>query len=203
MFANCRITVQLQVGVAHQTAVDWLTFVRDLCSAELLHQPRPIGGQGHTVAIDDILIFPDNVHRHAVPQWMFGGVDLATKEFFMQLVPSRDWVVLEPIIQTHILPGTTIWSDHWGAYVGLHVLPQQYIHQTVNHDQMYVDPVTGYPTVDIKSRWNACKMSLKKRCRVARHRLLEYLDDYMWRCQRHFNVIFRDILQAIRRQYPV
>ena len=25
MFANCRITVQLQVGMAHQTAVDWLT----------------------------------------------------------------------------------------------------------------------------------------------------------------------------------
>jgi len=25
----------------------------DLCSAELLHQPRPVGSQGHTVAIDE------------------------------------------------------------------------------------------------------------------------------------------------------
>jgi len=61
---------------------------------------------------------PGNAHGRAVrQQWMFGGVDLATKEFFMQLVPSRHRVVLQLIIQTHILPGTTIWSDHWGGGV--------------------------------------------------------------------------------------
>jgi len=92
--------------------------------------------------------------------WMFGGADLATKEFFMQLVPSATGQSSNPLSR-HILPGSTIWSDHWGAYVGVNVLQQLYIHQTVNHDQMYVNPVTGCHTNNIKSRWNACKMSLK------------------------------------------
>jgi len=60
--------------------------------------------------------------------------------------------------------------------VGVNVLPQQYIHQMVNHDQMYVDPVTGCHTNDIKSRWNACKMSQKKHCGTVL--IISYVDSY-------------------------
>jgi len=49
-------------------------------------------------------------------QWVFGGVDLNTWDFFMEIVPRRDAATLMPVIQRNILPGTCIWSDEWWAY---------------------------------------------------------------------------------------
>ena len=49
-------TVELQTQVDHKTVTDWFSFLRDVCSAELLANPVRIGGVGHTVAIDESLI---------------------------------------------------------------------------------------------------------------------------------------------------
>ena len=58
-----------------------------------------------------------NRRARPVPaQWVFGGVDLGTGSFFMELVPQRDAATLVPIIQRLILPGSTVWSDEWAAY---------------------------------------------------------------------------------------
>jgi hypothetical protein len=153
---SCFVT---QVNIENHTIADWCQFLRDVCSNDLLANPQVLGGPGHTVAIDDSVIAkrkPGNAQGRPVPQqWVFGGVDLVTKNFFMQLVPARDAATLIPIIQQNILPGTTIWSDEWAAYNGLGGLG--YVHQTVNHSQMYVDPVTGCHTNNIESRWNACQ----------------------------------------------
>ena len=50
-------------------------------------------GVGHTVAIDESVVAktkPGNVQARPVPpQWVFGGVDLGTGEFFMEVVPQR------------------------------------------------------------------------------------------------------------------
>jgi len=176
----------IQVGIAHQTAVDWYAFIRDVCSQELLHQPFQLGGPGHTVAIDKTLVArqkPGNNHSQAVPpQWCFGAVDLMTKQIFIQIVPDRSQATLQLIIQAHILPGTRVWSDEWRAYFRLdQQLPHMnYIHGTVNHQQLFADPVTGCQTNNNESRWNACKMCLKRHCGVERNRLPEFLDEYMW-----------------------
>ena len=123
---------------SHQTAVDWLTFIRDVCSADLLTQPIQVGGPGHIVAIDECLIArrkPGNVQGRAQsPNSGFFWVDLTTKQFFMQLqVPARDAATLLPIIQRYILPQTKIWSDEWAAYNAIAGLVQNYVHETVNH----------------------------------------------------------------------
>lgn len=127
-----------------------------------------------------------NGHARPVPaQWVFGGMDLTTKHFFMELVPRRDAATLVPIIQRHIAAGSTIWSDEWAAYNGLNTLG--YNHQTVNHSVHYVDPTTGVHINNIESRWNACnfcKASFKRRFGVKRERLPAYLDEYMWRAKR-------------------
>jgi len=134
-------------------------------------------------------------------QWIFGGVDLGTKQFFMEMVPRRDAATLTGVIQRMILPGTRIWSDEWRAYHQLQALG--YVHQTVNHSVRYVDPVTGCHTNDIESRWRACKATFKRRNGVPRQYLPNYLDEYMWRAQRAEANMLNDILDAIRRQYPV
>ena len=50
--------------------------------------------------------------------WVLGGVDRETGQRFLVPCPgnSRSGPTLVPIIQRWILPGTTVYSDCWGAY---------------------------------------------------------------------------------------
>jgi transposase-like protein len=194
-----------QIGVAEKTVIDWYSFLRDVCAADLLAHPYQIGGVGHTVAIDESVIArrkPGNAQGRPVrEQWVFGGVDLTTKSFFIELVDRRDAATLLPVIQRNILPGTVIWSDEWAAYNRLPAAG--YPHQTVNHSVRYVDPITGCHTNDIESRWNACKAKFKARFGVPRGALASYLDEYMWRLRRERHMFFHDIIAAINEQYPL
>lgn len=197
--------IESQARIGHEAAVQWLQCLRDECSWDLVQAPRPIGGVGHIVAIDESLLARRKVgNRQGRPvpqQWVFGGVDLQTKNFFMELVPQRDQATLFPVLQRNILPGTMIWSDGWAAYNNIPTLGYQ--HQVVNHQQHFVDPVTGVHTNDSESRWNACKQTLKRKFGVRRAHLDHYLDEYMWRSRRARPQIFSDILDVIRRHYPV
>ena len=194
--------VMVQVGVGKKTVIDWFMFVRDVCSADLLAQPMVIGGPGQTVAIDESVVArakPGNGRGRPVPpQWVFGGVELGTGRFFMELFPCCNANTLVPVIRRHIRPGTRIWSDEWGAYARLNQVG--YIHQTVNHSIQYVDPVTGVHTNNIEACWSACKASFRRRWGVARHHLPAYLDEYLWRAKHPRPDTFPDIVDTIRRQ---
>ena len=115
--------------------IDWASFLRDVCSADLLANPQQLGGPGHTVAIDETVVArrkPGNPQGRPVPaQWVFGGVDLHTGDFFMELVPRRDAATLLPIILRNVQAGTRIWSDEWGAYNGLNGLDYTYMRRWI------------------------------------------------------------------------
>jgi len=179
--------------------------MRDVCSSALLAQPILLGGPGHIVAIDESVVArrkPGNAQGRPVPaQWVFGGVDLGTGEFFMQLVPRRDEATLLPIINRYILPGTRIWSDEWAAYRRLN--QHGFLHETVNHTQHYVNPATGVHTNNIEARWAACKGTFKRRNGVTRSQIPSYIDEYMWRSKHPAPNTFNDIVAAIRARYPV
>ena len=195
----------MQLEVDHTTVTDWFQFLRDVCSFDLIRLPVHLGGPGRIVAIDESVVArrkPENQPGRPVrEQWVFGGIDLTTKEVFMELVPRRDAATLIPIIQRVILPGTTIWSDMWPAYNGLAALGYQ--HDTVNHSLRFVDPVTGCHTNNIEATWNACKAKFKARFGVTREGLPSYMDEFLWRRRRANNEIFNDIVEAIKNRYPV
>ena len=94
---------------------DWFNFCREVCSADLLANPLQIGGPGAIVAIDESVVArskPGNAQARPVPpQWVFGGVQLGTTRFFMELVDRRDAATLVPIVQRYIVPSTRVWSD--------------------------------------------------------------------------------------------
>ena len=196
--------IERHTALCDKTLAQILQYIRDICSWDLVNHPRMIGGIGHTVAIDESVVArrkPGNAQGRPVrEQWVFGGVDIATKEFFMVLVPRRDAATLFPFIQANIVPGTTIWSDGWAAYAGLPNIGYQ--HAVVNHTLWYVDPVTGVHTQHIESRWNAIKRTLKEKCGVRREHLSAYLDEYMWKKNRPRERLFGDIVDAIRRNFP-
>ncbi len=72
-------------------------------------------------------------------KWVFGGCERGSVDAFMTIVNDRTAATLIPIIQAHIRPGTTIMSDEWSWISNI----TGYSHQTVNHSQNFVDPVTG------------------------------------------------------------
>lgn len=59
------------------------------------------------VEIDECMLVRRKYHRgHMVRhQWIFGAIDIGTKEGIMIPVACRDAATLLPIIQQHILPG--------------------------------------------------------------------------------------------------
>lgn len=125
-----------------------------------------VGGPGEIVEIDEAKFGrrKHNVGRVVEGQWVFGGVDRRTGDFFLIPVERRDAATLIPIIQRYILPGTTIMSDRWRSYDGLVLLG--YNHMTVNHSTNFVDPVTGASTNRIEGLW-----------RHAKHRMPHYRRD--------------------------
>ena len=57
---------------------------------------------------------------------------------------GRRKYILIPIIERECAYGSVIHSDEWPAYSNLRAMGYQ--HSTVNHQQHYVDPVTGAHT---------------------------------------------------------
>ena len=90
---------------------------------------------------------------------VFGIYDRETHVGFIQFVDNRDAATLLPIIQAHVLLGTMIYCDGWGAYNNLGQLG--YGHEVVIHDQHFVDPVTGAHTNGVEAYWSRAKQKSK------------------------------------------
>jgi hypothetical protein len=128
------------------------------------------------------------------------------KRYFHVLRRNRD--TLRPIIERNIAGGTTIMSDEWRAYYGLqawnptHLANQPYIHQTVNHEHNFVDPITGANTQRIETCWGDLKTKLLRCMRGTTQLLLRnHLAEAWWRSI-HRKTPFLDLLDEILEEYP-
>ncbi|ESO11399.1 hypothetical protein HELRODRAFT_145646, partial [Helobdella robusta] len=118
-----------------------------------------LGGPGRIVQIDETLVSSNKRTRQgrtgaSQQRWVFGGVDNLTKEAFLVEVPQRDIATLMPIIQQHILPGTSIWSDRWSAYNNLTQLTG------LTHGIDFMAP-TGVHSNVVENLWRCAREGLK------------------------------------------
>ena len=74
-------------------------------------------------------------------KWVFGLVDTSVQPALDIMMPvgSRDAVTLLPLIQQHVRPGTTVWSDEWRAYRRVQSLPAVGQHQSVKVSIYFLD----------------------------------------------------------------
>jgi transposase-like protein len=125
---------------------------------------------------------------------------------YMEVVAQRDATTLLPIIQAHVLPNSTIYSDEWRAYNRAITLPNVAMHRTVmNHSFHFRDPATGVHTNHVESYWNRVKLRLKRMKGCHRHMLPSYLDEFMWR-ERYGKTrldAFQNMMADIADCYPV
>ncbi|XP_016377065.1 uncharacterized protein LOC107715434 [Sinocyclocheilus rhinocerous] len=95
--------------------------------------------------------------------WVFGILEMKGHRRLpiLKIVKNRSRQTLIPIIRRHVRRGSTVFSDCWRAYV--QALPRHgYRHFTVNHSEIFVDPVTGCHTQHIEHAWQSIKSQVNK-----------------------------------------
>ncbi len=212
MFANqipvCQAGGLLKLSIS--TIIDWYQFFRNICSWALLQGDlcnQKFGGFGSIVEIDESVISKRKfgVGRLVPERWVFGIYDPTSKLGYLEFVDKRDHQTLMDIMHRKILPGTTIWSDQWAAYnwiANRPPYPYPWQHSTVNHQQNFVDPVTGTTTNHVEAMWKRAKASLKAMNGTLDEWIPAHLDEFLWR-QRFGEDPFNILLLHISLKYKL
>lgn len=103
--------------------------------------------------------------------WVFGLRKGKDWRYFW--VKRRDKATLLPIIQRKCAPGSVIHSDEWPAYRCLNSLGFQ--HETVNHQENFVDPDSGAHTQGIERSWLDAKIKILKKMREYRNNTYSHI----------------------------
>ena len=162
---------------------------------------QQIGGKDIIVEIDESKFAKRKYNRGGDRKlgWVFGGREKENKRnCFAVAVPDRSADTLIPIIQKYVAPGSTIYSDCWGAYNKLGELG--YKHLTVNHSVNFKDPTTGCHTNSIEGAWQKMKLSMPK-LGIRQQMLQGYLFVYMWRRRHEGKDLFKIIMDDARKIY--
>lgn len=148
-------------------------------------EKEKIGGPGMTVEIDETLLSKRKYHTGRLLQqiWVFGGICRENGHIFMEVVPNRNSDTLISSIHRNIQYGSNIISDMWSGYKSLDDVnqPQPYTHQTVNHIENFVDPVSGANTQIIERGWRDFKEKKMRSNGIPRHKADVYTSEYIWR----------------------
>lgn len=202
-------TVESLTNRAPNTVIDWFSMCREVCTAVLAEKGKMIGTPANPIQIDEarfagkrkynrgrmlagdmdaesedddaVVVNRRNHGARIDGPWVFGlrlGNDC---RYFV--VARRDKATLIPIIKRECQAGSTIHSDEWPAY---HCLTNEgFDHETVNHQENYVDPGTGAHTQAIERSWLDAKIKIMRKQRgVPLHMLQSHLDYYCWQMLR-------------------
>ena len=76
----------------------------------------------------------------------------------LKIVSRRTASHLMPLIKKHVRRGSSIISDGWRSYH--HLQDEGFNHQTVNHQECFVDPITGAHTQNVERLWGVRKSTI-------------------------------------------
>nr|CAD2140813.1 unnamed protein product [Meloidogyne enterolobii] len=217
--------IEFATGISRHAIVDWMSFFRDICAENFVKNEILIGGEGKEkelilivifnlgieVEVDETVVVRRKYERGRQPSkkdvWMIGGVERNTKHekcFLAIIEGKRSAENLIPIIQHHILPGTTIYTDLWRAYGSIPKLPEQYIHATINHSKEYVDSEDpNVHTQNIESLWSTYKRKFRHQAGNNTGTYKSYLPEFLWR-KRFGNIenVFYNFWHHVSLFYP-
>ena len=114
---------------------------------------------------------------------MFGmlGIKDDRRKPILKIVHRRSTRHHIPFIKKHIRRGSSIISDGWRSYRRLQ--DEGYNHLTVNHQEYFVDPVTGAHTLNLERLWGVCKATIwRLKGNRTQNMLKDNLDVIEWTC---------------------
>lgn len=195
--------------VGKNSIMQWFTYLREICSESLLKKDEIILGEGDNsiVQIDECFMGGKLKYHRGNPQGrgsqqvIFGMIDTQTKKCVVNIVPNRKKETLIPIIQKHVTPGATIYSDEAATYKCLR--QKGFVHRTVKHKTEFKS-ATGVHTNIIENLWSNLKYINKKRKGMARQIVPLVLDEFLYRWNRKLDgEMFTLFIEDIARYYPV
>lgn len=159
------------IKISKRTITDWINFFREAATSKLLSLPEDelkIGGLGKRVQIDETLLSKKSKYNRGKRYkqvWLFGGIEEDSNKWFGEIITVRNRESLTNLIKKYIRPGTTIISDEWPGYFTENfnlsdLSGYNFEHMTVNHNENFVNPVTGDHTNKIEGHWGNIKMDL-------------------------------------------
>lgn len=190
--AFCDIAKDLNMN--HMTISKIIKRLREKIQDHLINAPIKLGGPGKVCQIDESLFLHkvkyNRGRRPSEQVWVFGIADISRSpsRFFLSVVPDGSARTLFPIISAVCLPGTTIHSDCWAAYLRISS-DLGYEHETVNHSLNFVNPETGVHTQNVESLWNRVKRKIKSMCGIRRDQLPGFLAETMFRSEHRDSLI--------------
>ena len=156
-----------ECSMSFSTISRWFKYFTYICGKDYDESDQKIGGKGEIVEIDESLFGKPKYSKGDFSKrrrkWVFGGIDRRTRRAFIRVCPKnkRTKKALWPLIQRHILPQTTIFSDGWRSYRKLPSLG--YKHEWVDHSKHFTKP--DNPTIHtngIEGLWGVIKKWLPK-----------------------------------------
>jgi hypothetical protein len=107
-----------EIGILSATAVDWQSFCCEICLDFIEKHSDKLGGPGKIVEIDKAKIGKRKYIRgcYIEEQWVFGGIERDTANFFIVPIPNQTANTLLEITKQWIHPGTNVISDCWSSY---------------------------------------------------------------------------------------
>ena len=197
-------------GIAYKTtAVNWASYTRELFK-EHFHtniRHRKLSGE---IEIDESLFGRRVKHNRGDPNkglrvWVFGMIERSSNTIIIYPVQNRTAETLIPLIQRHVVPGSTIYSDGWGAYLELNKLG--YAHFTVIHKysfkKSYKNTVTGeivtVHTNTMEGAWTHMKNHFKRMSGTLYTQFEGHIAEIMWRSEAKGDVYqsFFDLIRSI------
>ena len=195
---------------SRQTIIDWFNFCREICERVIARNRIELGGfddngESVVVEIDESKYFHRKYHRGNWREghWVFGAIERQSGKCFLTEVAARDANTLLPLIEEHILPGSRIISDGWGAYGNVATINGGvYAHDVVIHERNFVDPKDAdIHTQNIENMWMRAKRKLKRQFGTHRHLFQSYLSEFQWRSHNKENT-FEHFIVSITTLYP-
>jgi transposase-like protein len=140
--------------------------------------------------------------------WIFGMVERETNCIILYPVSDRTEATLLPIIQRHVAPGSTIYSDGWASYCNLNDVG--YKHFTVLHKyafkKVFVHTVTKEEVVvhtnRIEGAWKHAKQHFKKMSGTKLTQFEGHLAEIMWR-SRVKGRVYQEFFGLLSMVYPL
>jgi transposase len=193
--------VERQLGVTYKTAWRMCHEIRKYMAS--LDSDDPLGGPGSEVEIDETLIggsISGMGSGYKGNKTCVVGILERKGELITRVVTGRAKPAMHALINSHVLPGTTVHTDEFGGYKDLAL--NGYRHVTVDHKAGQYATASGAGVNGIEGFWAQLKRGISgTHIHVSGKHLWKYLGEfeYRWNMRQNPHLMLSRLMTSFQR----